>query len=79
MLGEEDNGWLELCKIKIFSVPIDLFIFQISIEGNFVVRANVNIALGANLEYEIGKRYINWFSIFGKGSGAEELDLVDEA
>ena len=78
MLGEEDNGWLELCKIKIFEVPINLWIFQISIEGNFVVRANVNIALGANLEYEIGKRYINWFSIFGNGSGAEELDLVDE-
>ena len=78
MLGEEDNGWLELCKIKIFDVPINLWIFQISIEGNFVVRANVNIALGANLEYEIGKRYINWFSIFGNGSGAEELDLVDE-
>ena len=78
MLGEEDNGWLELCKIKIFEVPINLWIFQISIEGNFVVRANVNIALGANLEYEIGKRYINWFSIFGNGSGAEEIDLVDE-
>lgn len=78
MLGEEDNGWLELCKIKIFDVPINLWIFQISIEGNFVVRANVNIALGANLEYEIGKRYINWFSIFGNGSGAEKLDLVDE-
>ena len=78
MLGEEDNGWLELCKVKIFEVPINLWIFQISIEGNFVVRANVNIALGANLEYEIGKRYINWFSIFGNGSGAEELDLVDE-
>lgn len=78
MLGEEDNGWLELCKIKIFDVPINLWIFQISIEGNFVVRANVNIALGANLEYEIGKRYINWFSIFGNGSGAEEIDLIDE-
>ena len=78
MLGEEDNGWLELCKIKIFEVPINLWIFQISIEGNFVVRANVNIALGANLEYEIGKRYINWFSVFGNGSGAEQLDLVDE-
>ena len=78
MLGEEDNGWLELCKVKIFEVPINLWIFQISIEGNFVVRANVNIALGANLEYEIGKRYINWFSIFGNGSGAEEIDLVDE-
>ena len=78
MLGEEDNGWLELCKIKIFDIPINLWIFQISIEGNFVVRANVNIALGANLEYEIGKRYVNWFSIFGNGSGAEEIDLIDE-
>ena len=43
-----------------------------------MIRANINIALGANLEYEIGKRYINWFSIFGKGSGSSEIDLLDE-
>ena len=78
MLSEEDNGWLELCKIKIFEFPINLYLFQISVEGNFIVRANVNIALGANLEYEIGKRYVNWFSIFGNGSGASQIDLVDE-
>ena len=78
MLSEEDNGWLELCKIKIFEVPINLFLFEISIEGDFVVRANINVALGADMEYEVGKRYINWFSIFGKGSGSSEIDLVDE-
>ena len=78
MLSEEDNGWLELCKVKIFEAPINLFIFQIEIEGNFVIRANINIALGANMEYEIGKRYINWFSIFGKGSGSSEIDLIEE-
>ena len=78
MLGEEDNGWLELCKVTIFECPVNLWIFQISIEGSFVVRANVNIALGANIEYEIGKRYVNWFSLFGNGSGAEQIDLIDE-
>ena len=78
MLSEEDNGWLELCKIKIFEVPINLFLFEINIEGDFVVRANINVALGANMEYEVGKRYINWFSIFGKGSGSSEIDLIDE-
>ena len=78
MLSEEDNGWLELCKVQIFEVPINLFLFEINIEGSFVVRANINVALGANLEYEVGKRYINWFSIFGKGSGSSEIDLIDE-
>ncbi len=78
MLSEEDNGWLELCKIKIFEVPVNLFLFEINIEGDFVVRANINVALGANMEYEVGKRYINWFSIFGKGNGSSEIDLIDE-
>ena len=78
MLSEEDNSWLELCKIKIFEVPVNLFLFEINIEGDFVVRANINVALGANMEYEVGKRYINWFSIFGKGSGSSEIDLIDE-
>lgn len=78
MLEEGDNGWLELCKIRLFEIPINLYLFQINIEANFVVRANVNIALGASIEYEIGKRYVNWFSIFGKGSGSEEIDLIDE-
>ena len=31
MLEEGDNGWLELCKIKLFELPINLYLFQISI------------------------------------------------
>ena len=78
MLQEEDNGWLELCKVKMFEKAKNLKFIQISIGGFFVTRANINVALGANLEYEIGKRFVNWFSVLGNGSGAEKLDLVDE-
>ena len=80
MLSEEDNGWLELCKIKIFEVPVNLFLFEINIEGDFVVRANINVALGANMEYEVGKRYDFWFKIglFKPTGGSSSMDLIDE-
>ncbi len=79
MLAEEDGdgGWLELCNEKIFEFSVNPWIFQITIEGSLVLRANVNIALHSDLEYETGTRFINWFSIMGNTSGSSKLDLID--
>ncbi len=52
----------------------------IGAEVDFVVRGDISIAIGSNLEYEVGKRYNFWFKIglFKPTAGSSSMDLLDE-
>lgn len=75
---ENESDWIEILNKEIFHKDIPLKIFVIGIGANFVIKGNVNIALGANMEYVVGKRYSFWFDIISKTSGSSEMDLLDE-
>ena len=75
---ENESEWVELLNKEIFHTDIVIFIVAIGIDVNFIIKANINIALGANLEYVIGKRYSFWINVFSKTSGSSEMDLLDE-
>ena len=53
-------------------------ILCIAFKLNFTVKANINLALGSNFEYECGNRYSFWFKIKEKASGSSSMQLIDE-
>jgi len=75
---ENESDWIEIINKEIFSKNIYIKIFAINISADFVIKGNVNIAMGANMEYVVGKRYSFWFDIISKTSGSSEMDLLDE-
>lgn len=76
---ETESDWITLLEKEIFSQDINVaYIFAVGIDVDFVIKANVNIALGANMEYVVGKRYSFWIDIIEKTSGSSTMDLLDE-
>lgn len=80
---EKETDWVELVNKEIFSKEFYLgpTPFVVGTEVNFVVRADVSVAIGSNLEYEVGKRYNFWFKIglFEPSAGSSTMDLLDES
>lgn len=78
---ERETDWVQLVDAQMFdqSTP-PYYGVIVGVEGSFVVRADVNITLGTNLEYEVGKRYNFWFRVglFQPTSGSSTMDLIDE-
>ncbi|NLY96176.1 MAG: hypothetical protein GX082_01880 [Clostridiaceae bacterium] len=77
---QTETDWVKLVDQKMFGAELCILGVAISTSVNFVVRADVNIAMGSSLEYEVGKRYIFWFKIglFKPSAGTETMDLMDE-
>ena len=79
MVGREP-GWITLVEKKMFSSESCIYGICYGLEGTFVVRADINLALGSSMEYEVGKRFSFWFQLGGNGntSGHSVTDLLDE-
>lgn len=77
---QKETDWVTLVNEEIFMTEICYFGLVIGTEVNFLVRADLNIAIGSNLEYEVGKRYNFWFRIglFKPSAGSSTMDLLDE-
>lgn len=80
-LLEKETDWVQLVNQEMFSysTPPEFGII-VGVQTSFVVRADINITLGTNLEYEVGKRYNFWFRVglFKPTSGSSTMDLIDE-
>lgn len=74
----QESQWVEVFNKELFEKEFHIKIIAIKISLNFIVRAHVNIALGADIEYEVGKRYTFWIHVFEKEAGSSEIDLLDE-
>lgn len=81
-LLEKETDWVTLVEKEMFnqSSPPE-FGVMIGIQGKFMVRADLNLAIGSNLQYEVGKRYNFWFRVglFKPTSGSSTMDLIDES
>lgn len=77
---QQDTSWVQLVNKEIASAKINFYGLVIGVETNFVVRTDMSIAIGSNLEYEVGKRYNFWFKIglFKPEAGNSTMDLIDE-
>ncbi len=75
---EQECDWVEIYNQPLFSTTYYLAIVAVKVDLNFIVRANVNIALGADLRYEVGKRYSFWLHLMSREAGSSEMDLIDE-
>lgn len=77
---EKETGWVELVNEEIYAKEFQVKALVIGVETNFIVRADMSIAIGSNLEYEVGKRFNFWFKIglFEPTAGSSAMDLIDE-
>ena len=77
---QTETDWVKIVDKEMFKNEICVFGVAIKTSVSFVVRLDVNIAMGSFLEYEVGKRYNFWFKIglFKPKAGTETMDLLDE-
>lgn len=74
-----DPGWITLVEKKMFASESCYFGICYGVRGDFVVRADLNLALGSSMEYEVGKRFSFWFTLGGSNTcGHSVTDLLDE-
>jgi uncharacterized repeat protein (TIGR02543 family) len=76
----KETDWVKLVDHQMFGKEMCFYGIAINAHVNFVVRADINIAMGTSLEYEVGKRYTFWFKVglFKPKAGSETMDLLDE-
>lgn len=77
---QQETDWVELVREEMFSYEYCAYGLAFGITVDFVVRADLNIAMGTSLEYEVGKRYNFWFEfgLFVPSAGSSSMDLLDE-
>ena len=73
-----ETDWITLIDQNLFQQEFYISIVAVKLSANFLVHANLNLAIGADLEYEVGKRYNFWIEVRSKTSGSSEMDLLDE-
>jgi len=76
----QKSAWVELVNKHIFGFELNYCGLILGVDTSFVVRADLSLAVGSNLEYEVGKRFSFWFEIHGfkSDSGSGTMDLIDE-
>lgn len=79
-LLSKETGWVTLIEEEMFAKEVFYYGLCIGVEVEFVVRGDLALAIGSNLEYEVGKRYSFWFEIglFKPTAGSSTMDLIDE-
>ncbi len=77
---QKKTDWVQLVDKEMCKSQIRICGLVIEFGANFVVRADMNIAMGTSLQYEVGKRYNFWvkFGMFAPSAGSETMDLLDE-
>ncbi len=77
---ENDTDWIEIFDKEIISQEQHLLLGIIAVKESvdFVVSANINVALGCNFEYQNGTRYCFWAKVRARDAGSNTLSLMDE-
>ena len=79
-LMKNETDWITLFSRNIVENKMSLLlgVIQVKISADFVVSANINVALGCNFEYMSGTRYLFWARLKAKEADSETIDLMDE-
>lgn len=73
-----ETDWVTLVNQNMFSQEFYISVVAVKLSADLLVHTNLNLAIGADLEYEVGKRYNFWIDVVSKNSGSSEMDLLDE-
>ena len=79
---EKETDWVTLFNEDLWSSPeICVYGISMSIDIDFVARADLSLAIGSNMQYEVGKRYEFYFKFatFYHKAGYTSMDLLDES
>ncbi len=78
---QKSTDWVTLLDQKIAEPTISLKCVNIMLRVDFVIRANMSIAIGSTLEYESGQRYSFWFKmgLYKPTGGSSTMDILDES
>lgn len=78
---QKETDWITLLDKNICEANAGIYVVNIMLKVDFVIRANMSIAVGSTLEYETGKRYIFWFQfgLYKPTAGSSTMDLIDES
>ena len=77
---ENETDWIELLKYNIVKSQIKLLggIIQIQTTVDFVVNANINVAIGCSFEYKSGTSYTFWAKLRAREGGNGSRELMDK-
>lgn len=78
----QETDWITLVEQDfIKGAEVGIYAVGIGLSGAFVVKTDMSIAIGSDLEYEMGKRYNFWFKLglFKPTAGSSTMDLIDES
>jgi len=77
---EKETDWVTLVEQEIGKFEYNYFGLVLFLKADFLVHTDINIAMGASLQYQVGKRYNFWlkFGLFKPEAGSSTMDLVDE-
>ena len=75
---QQESDWVTLFEQMLFEQEIHIKIVAIKISATLVARASINISIGAEVEYQVGKRYDFWVKCFAGETGSSETDIMDE-
>lgn len=77
---ENEADWVDIIDLELIQTDKRLLLGTIHIRTtvDFVVSANVNVALGSNFEYRNGTRYCFWAYVDAKEAGSDQVSLMDE-
>ncbi len=78
---EKETDWVTLLDQKITETGLNYYVINLMVKVDFIIRANMSIALGSTLEYEVGRRYNFWFQVglYKPTGGSSTMDLIDES
>lgn len=78
---QKETDWVTLLDKKICEANAGVYVVNFMLKVDFIIRANMSIALGSTLEYETGKRYTFWFQfgLYKPTAGSSTMDLIDES
>lgn len=76
---QNDSEWVDLFSQRILHVKQNVAkIITIYIDFDFVVGANVNVYIGLDFTYELGRRYIFTIRVFDGTATSDTVSLVPE-
>lgn len=75
---EIESEWMVLVNKTLFEKEFLVKGLAINVKLDLSIKANVKMTIGADLEYNVGKRYTFWIDLAQRTSGSSEIDLIDE-
>jgi len=78
---EKETDWVELFNEDICKPEFFVYGLSIAVDVDFVASMDLSLAIGSNMQYEVGKRFEFWFELapFYKNGGCTQMDLLDES